>query len=661
MNSNKIKSGQHIKSLVIFLSLVVVLFTSVMVLTITETKHITNPAQLTGFDFSIDIANISPEVFDWHPNALYTPEDFATGNAPVPVMYENRQASFATYRIVLNLDEGVVYGIAGYSPTFSMTLWVDGVVLESVGVPGTGLGYMTAGNIYFTAFFVAGANPTEIIIQRSGFVRAEGGRLTPLFIGERSLITSMNTLNHIRVSISIGVTLMAALLFFGMYMFFKGRNYFLWFSLVCLMITIRTMESDYRIINALFPNIGWHPITVLETIISGGFLFFIILYVDAMFRGSINRIVKIIGLGYIVVFTAFLAVAPTYLYIESQLRSFSNTFIVLVMTAVFINMIALIIKDPEKRHTDYILVLVGGAANILLGAADALIRIAGQVHLAINLVQVGALVFVFINIIALAANFRRTEAQLDIEQQKNREIDETNNLLERMSRLKNSFLADISHEMKSPLLTMGGYAELASWQIEAGTADEDTMQNPLIASEEARRLATLVDRLLSLSAAKDSVDKPIRIDADDMLSRAQALLTPLLASNNNRLDIHKEKDCPPIAANPDMVLQVFFNLVGNANRHVSDSTVQINIEQDGEDFILFTVKDSGTGIKPEILKRVFERGVSSDGSSGLGLPICKDAVEAYGGSITIQSQQGAGTTVRFTLPIYKENQQEDVI
>ncbi|MCL2378913.1 MAG: sensor histidine kinase [Defluviitaleaceae bacterium] len=649
------------KSLVIFLSLVVMLFTSVMVLTITETKHITNPNQLIGFDFSTYIANINPELFNWHPNALYAPEDFATGNTSEPIIYKPRQASFATYRIVLNLSEGTVYGITGYSPTFSMALWVDGVLLESVGVPGDGLENMAADHIHFTAFFAAGAEPTEIIIQRSGFVRAEGGRLAPVFIGERSLITSMNTLNHIRVSISIGVTLMAALLFFGMFLFFKGRNYFLWFSLVCLMITIRTMESDYRIINTLFPNIGWHPVIVLETIISGGFLFFVILYVNAMFRGSINRIIKIIGLGYIVIFTAFLAAAPTYLHIEPQLRSFSNTFIVLVMTAVLINMAVLIIKDPEKRHMDYILVLVGGAANILLGAADAFIRIGGQVHLVINLVQVGALVFVFINIIALAANFRRTEAQLDIEQQKNREIDETNKLLERMGRLKNSFLADISHEMKSPLLTMGGYAELASWHIEAGTADEDTIQNLLIASEEARRLAALVDRLLSFSAAKDSVDKPIRIEADDMLSRVQALLTPLLASNSNRLDIHIEKDCPPIAANPDMVLQVFFNLVGNANRHVGSSTVRVNAERDGEEFIQFTVKDSGTGIKPEILKRVFERGVSSDGSSGLGLPICKDAVEAYGGSIQIESRQGAGTTVRFTLPVYKENEREDTL
>jgi len=58
---------------------------------------------------------------------------------------------------------------------------------------------------------------------------------------------------------------------------------------------------------------------------------------------------------------------------------------------------------------------------------------------------------------------------------------------------------------------------------------------------------------------------------------------------------------------------------------------------------------------------VFERGITGDGSSGLGLPICKDAVEAYGGSIQIESQQGEGTTVRFTLPVYNENEQEDTV
>jgi signal transduction histidine kinase len=67
----------------------------------------------------------------------------------------------------------------------------------------------------------------------------------------------------------------------------------------------------------------------------------------------------------------------------------------------------------------------------------------------------------------------------------------------------------------------------------------------------------------------------------------------------------------------------------------------------------FTVSDDGEGIPPEILSRVFERGVSGSESSGLGLAICKEIVEAYGGEIGIDSETGLGTTARFTLPVSK--------
>jgi hypothetical protein len=87
-----------------------------------------------------------------------------------------------------------------------MTLWVDGVVLAQAGIPGDSLENMLPKTNYFTAYFIAGTEPTEIVIQRSSFVHAHGGVLNPLYISEQKLITQMNTLLHVRVSIILGVT-----------------------------------------------------------------------------------------------------------------------------------------------------------------------------------------------------------------------------------------------------------------------------------------------------------------------------------------------------------------------------------------------------------------------------------------------------------------------
>jgi signal transduction histidine kinase len=228
--------------------------------------------------------------------------------------------------------------------------------------------------------------------------------------------------------------------------------------------------------------------------------------------------------------------------------------------------------------------------------------------------------------------------------------------LDNLSKIKSAFIADISHEIKSPLGIMSGYAELAELRIDEGTANEETKENLRVISEEAHRLAQLVERLLKISESSDDAAIPLPISVGDIISRAVAVLTPVLAANRNRLDVNVDENCPPVAANADMLLQVLFNLGGNANRHCRDSIIDLKVEKN-EGFVTFTITDKGVGIPAHVLSRIFERGISGDNSSGLGLPICKEAVEAYGGSMRIESKQGKGTVAMFTLPIY-ENPEE---
>jgi len=99
-------------------------------------------------------------------------------------------------------------------------------------------------------------------------------------------------------------------------------------------------------------------------------------------------------------------------------------------------------------------------------------------------------------------------------------------------------------------------------------------------------------------------------------------------------------------------------LIANANRFTRNGEIRINaVEEDG--FVAVVVRDNGAGIKPDLLPHVFTRGVT-DGGTGLGLPICKSAIESMGGEIMIKSDYGQGTAITFTLPVYeKEETKED--
>jgi signal transduction histidine kinase len=91
----------------------------------------------------------------------------------------------------------------------------------------------------------------------------------------------------------------------------------------------------------------------------------------------------------------------------------------------------------------------------------------------------------------------------------------------------------------------------------------------------------------------------------------------------------------------------------NADRHTNDGEITVSAAVTDNE-ITFAVTDTGAGIDPELLPRVFERGISGEtGGMGFGLSICRDIIEAHGGRIWLENEQGKGTTASFTLPVYK--------
>lgn len=118
--------------------------------------------------------------------------------------------------------------------------------------------------------------------------------------------------------------------------------------------------------------------------------------------------------------------------------------------------------------------------------------------------------------------------------------------------------------------------------------------------------------------------------------------------NSNRLDL-SGGTCADVCGSWEL-LQVFINLVINANRHTQDGVITISAsDRERREHVVFRVEDTGSGIDSAQLPHIFEKGYSGDGGSGLGLSICREAVEAHGGILEVERTGPDGTVFMFTV------------
>jgi len=212
-------------------------------------------------------------------------------------------------------------------------------------------------------------------------------------------------------------------------------------------------------------------------------------------------------------------------------------------------------------------------------------------------------------------------------------------------------VSEVAHDLKTPLTVMGGYAKLTMRQIETDNLNDQSYHNLHTIFTETQRLSELVDKLLNPLAPQKTGTGEKCTNVTDLMQKVYTMCSLLLEFNSNKLEIDAAETYPLIGVHADMVIQIFFNLIGNANRHVKSATVKIKVANQGNK-VAFSVWNNGPIIPPDMIDRIFYRGISGAGSTGLGLHICKENIERHGGSINVVSNCTDGTTFTFTLPAY---------
>lgn len=255
------------------------------------------------------------------------------------------------------------------------------------------------------------------------------------------------------------------------------------------------------------------------------------------------------------------------------------------------------------------------------------------------------------------------EQQRELEKAKQM-LAEENAVLEKINRLKTEFLGNVSHELKTPLAVMMSISQNAGRELSNREHSEELIKDMRLLASENQRLSLMVTQILDVTRIEENsmVWNPMECNISEIIQTTKATYYPLLKKNGNRLVIEPCEDLPPAHADPDRISQVIVNLLQNAIRHTINGQITISTsEQNG--FIEISVSDTGSGIEKERMPYIFERfkshdsnkkaGTSRDTGSGLGLFICKHIVNNMGGSISIDSELGKGTTVRFSLPVHQ--------
>ncbi len=229
----------------------------------------------------------------------------------------------------------------------------------------------------------------------------------------------------------------------------------------------------------------------------------------------------------------------------------------------------------------------------------------------------------------------------------------------KLDNMRKEFVADVSHELKTPLTSIKGFSETLLEGVEDKGMEEHFLN---IINDNADRMEKLVQDLLTLSKYDKKVEqnKIVEFDLGDLTKRCVEKFEIEVKKKNQKLNCFVTADVPPVVADMDGLERVIINIISNSVKYTPDGgKIDVYVGYVHNDAYV-KIKDTGIGIPKEDLSRIFDRFYRVDkarsrmlGGTGLGLSIAKEIIEQNNGSIDIKSESGKGTEVVLKIPVKK--------
>jgi len=252
---------------------------------------------------------------------------------------------------------------------------------------------------------------------------------------------------------------------------------------------------------------------------------------------------------------------------------------------------------------------------------------------------------------------KKAEEELRKKQEK---IKKQNIQLKKLNKIKSEVLNITSHELRTPMSAIKGYAQMLLKGVLGDITDEQKKALKVILRN-INRLDNLIRDILDVSRLESGTMKflPEETDVEEVISEVIETMQSFAETKKIQIKTTIQKNLPKLFIDPERIKQVIINIVNNAIKFSPEnSTIFIRVKKDKKDKILFEIQDYGKGIPKNKQKKIFDTFYQVDsgmdrkfGGAGLGLAISRGIILSHGGDIWVDSKVGEGSTFKFTLPI----------
>ncbi len=606
------------------------------------------------------IGNLDGTVFrltpgkTYYPNTYLMPENADT-TAPESVdRYGELRADYLSQRFVLRLpDNGGVYTLTfTLSGRHAMRVYVNGRLAAQTGRLGVIKRDTEVWENNITCEAAAANGKMEIILNSAQFYHAKrGASLAQLSLGKSG--TGLDTISFGRIKglVVMGALLCAAALLLGIYLVLSRTRATLYFALACIVMALREcLQSQAWVYFPIPGNLSF----MLEYLSVVLLTLFLSLYLGKYVTGLFLRGVQYTAIIGSLVYGICVLFGDSIFY-TSVLKYYQLLLVLCILPG-----IAFLFWNLRRPAKEQAAAMYGIGVFYLAAVRDIVMYsgILGDIYPNTPVSEAAMLVFVLAQTVSLFLMNNRVLAEARESEQK---LAAEKDALESLNRMKTEFLGNVSHELKTPLTVMSGYAQTTKQLAEqpGGLEAEEVSRRMKLISSEAERLSLMVGQILDVTRMEEGRMTMERIPCyvDEIIHRAIETHYPILNKNANRLEIHIETGLPAVSADPARISQVIVNLISNAVRFTANGLITVSANRENA-YIVVCAADTGAGISRSQLPYIFERyksmqksGAGKDTGTGLGLYICKHIVEQHGGKIWIESEEGRGTSAFFTLPI----------
>lgn len=497
---------------------------------------------------------------------------------------------------------------------------------------------------------------------RTYYVRfqSEGSLQLQLLLWTENAFAEKSTIEYLLLGLYCGITL--AMIIYNLFLFFSLRlRSYLWYVLLIIGVSMTQLTLNGLAYQFLWPDYPWwnnRSIVFFLAITNAAGVLFVKKFLDvrnfAPILSSMINFLAIINFGIIGVLLMQYTVALSLVMIATVLG------IIVILTT---NVLCL-----KRGNTAARFLLLGWFIFLLFALLTAMSD-AGLLPVnkfTTNATMAGSVVEMILFSLALADKMKMLQREKEnVEKMALQNKELALEQLKRMDRIKDEFLANTTHELRTPLYGMIGIAESLRDGI-AGEPNSILKENLSLIINSGQRLSHLLNDLLDYSKLKNKeifLDRgPVRLQ--DVASVVMTIIEPLTKNKDIQLQNEIPSDFPYVFADENRIQQILYNLIGNAVKFTDAGSVKISADKE-RDKLIVKITDTGIGMNEEDLQNAFnefEQGtnvrVRKQSGTGLGLAITRDIVKLHGGEISISSELEKGTSVSFTLPIYKASVKE---